>query len=127
MRSEAAPRSTERSPHLNGERLPFCSVGRTYGEVGRVVVWVLGELDVSSAPELRAVLEDLASSGRSTLLDLSATTFMDCAGMAVILRAVATSERLDWPFVVADGAPPVVTTLFDHARGRVAATATPEG
>ena len=121
MRSEDAVRLVERS----WMPPPICYVGQTVDELGRAVVSVLGELDVWSAPELREILEDLAERERATLLDLSATTFIDCAGVAVVLRAVAASERDGWSFVVADGAPPAVTALFDLARAHRAALSGP--
>lgn len=118
MRSEASVHPPKRPPAPP----PGFQIGQTTGELGRVVVWVLGELDVWSAQELRARLDDLAERKRATLLDLSATTFIDCAGLAVVLRAIILSERDGWSFALAERAP-AVTALFDFARERGTAPA----
>jgi len=101
--------------------LPVFDVGQTGNELGRVVVWVLGELDVWGAPDLCARLDDLAARRRATLLDLSATTFIDCAGVAVVLRATQASERDGWSFAIAGRTPSAVADLLDFARARQAA------
>lgn len=116
MRSEAAVRPPKRPPAPP----PAFQIGQTAGELGSVVVWVLGELDVWSARELRGRLDDLAARKRPTLLDLSATTFIDCAGLAVVLRAIILSERDGWSFALAEHAP-AVAALFDFARDQGAA------
>jgi anti-anti-sigma factor len=78
------------------------------GDDGSVVVRVLGECDLSNAPCLRAVLDRLADAGRPTVLDLSETEFMDCAGLSAVLAA----RRDDWSLVVAIDRSPAVTRLL---------------
>ena len=62
-------------------------------EDGATVLALSGELDMSNAPALR---EAIASSGAERtgrlILDLSRLTFIDSAGIAVLLEA---AERLD--------------------------------
>jgi anti-anti-sigma factor len=58
---------------------------------GAVIVRVLGDLDLCSAAELRAVLDRLAATARLTILDLSATSFIDCSGLGVVLQAALRS------------------------------------
>lgn len=52
-----------------------------------------GELDLSTAPELEAPLEEILDSGEGSLLiDLSQCEFIDSTGIALIVRAW---QRLD--------------------------------
>lgn len=56
-------------------------------------VSVVGELDASSAPRLVAALDEVergAGSGQVVLLDLSGTTFIDSAGIRVLVRSLLT-------------------------------------
>lgn len=53
------------------------------------VVAVRGEIDLSSAPELRSSLLEQAAAGRATLvLDLSGVTFIDSTGLSVLLSGM---------------------------------------
>jgi len=67
------------------------------GEV--VVIAVRGELDLFTAPELRAALRvhtDAAEQAPHVVVDLSGCTFVDASGCQVLLRAarrLATRER----------------------------------
>ncbi|WP_433528702.1 STAS domain-containing protein [Micromonospora sp. CA-263727] len=48
---------------------------------------LVGELDVSSAPQLNAVIDRLAAAGeRRLLVDLTDLTFCDSTGIAVFVR-----------------------------------------
>ena len=53
---------------------------------GHVLVRALGELDLSSAPNLTSAAEDAFADGyRLLLLDLSGVTFMDSTGISAVL------------------------------------------
>ena len=53
-----------------------------------VVVRISGEVDCSTVPAMAAALDRAGSDGTGNLLvDLSETTFMDCAGLTVLLQA----------------------------------------
>jgi stage II sporulation protein AA (anti-sigma F factor antagonist) len=58
---------------------------------GLDMVTVRGDLDCATAPRLRAALEGMDAAGRTVLIDLSATDFMDCAGVGVL---AASHRRL---------------------------------
>jgi anti-anti-sigma factor len=59
------------------------------------VVAVSGEVDIASAPRLRAELEGLFDAGAEDLrLDLSTTTFMDSSGLHVLLDMHHYAESL---------------------------------
>lgn len=51
------------------------------------VVRVLGELDIATAPELIAALEQLEGRSDRLVVDLSATTFLDSAGLQSVVRS----------------------------------------
>ena len=55
----------------------------------RVVVKVLGELDLDTAPRLRKVLVDLADEGRvHVTLDLAGMTFIDSSGLSAFVSGL---------------------------------------
>jgi anti-anti-sigma factor len=57
-------------------------------EHGVQTISVQGELDLSTAPELEAPLEQALESGKgSVLIDLSRCEFIDSTGIALIVRA----------------------------------------
>jgi anti-sigma B factor antagonist len=80
---------------------------------GSVTVRVLCDLDLCSSPELRATLERLAATTRLTVLDLSATDFMDCSGLSVVLQAARSSHARRWSFIVARERSAPVARLID--------------
>jgi len=50
------------------------------------LVVVSGELDIATAPQLRQAVTEALSEGPSTLhLDLSGVSFIDCAGLQVLI------------------------------------------
>jgi anti-sigma B factor antagonist len=49
-----------------------------------------GELDMSTAPQLREVLDASVEEGGTILVDLSELTFMDSTGINVFLRAAVS-------------------------------------
>jgi len=62
-------------------------------EHGVRTIFVRGELDLSTAPELKGPLEEtLDGDGGSVLIDLSQCEFIDSTGIALIVRAW---QRLD--------------------------------
>jgi anti-sigma B factor antagonist len=69
------------------------AVVRVFEEERSSVVHVVGELDIASSDRLESVLRTLAqrSHGR-VVVDLSRVTFMDSAGLRVLVRA---RERMD--------------------------------
>jgi len=63
-------------------------------EDGVRIVSVQGELDLSTAPELEARLDEIVSSGDASLLiDLSECEFIDSTGIAMIVRAWQQPDR----------------------------------
>jgi len=75
------------------------------------VVTVHGELDVASAPKLRAALARRPT-GQPVVISLSDVSFMDGAGIDVLVEAVERGEREGFSVAIAD-APPGVLRLLD--------------
>jgi anti-sigma B factor antagonist len=58
-----------------------------------VVLTLVGELDLATAPELERCLQEiLAEAPRRLLLDLDELTFVDSAGVTVLIRAKKEAE-----------------------------------
>jgi|SRR5689334_22367332 anti-anti-sigma factor len=54
------------------------------------VLHVQGELDLATADQLRAALEDAVSAHASVVLDLAGVTFVDVVGLRAILEVADT-------------------------------------
>ena len=54
---------------------------------GRTVVLVRGEVDIDTAPRLRAVLGTAVDGGVPVVVDLGGVTFMDSAGFGLLAAA----------------------------------------
>lgn len=63
---------------------------RTTGR-GRCRVTLSGELDVSTAPAVREVLQDAVREHRRVDTDVSGLTFCDCSGLSALLAAANTA------------------------------------
>ena len=62
----------------------------------RHVVAVAGEIDLFTAPELKAALSDALESGRNRIVvDLSETTFLDSTALGVLIGAVKRLRSRD--------------------------------
>jgi anti-sigma B factor antagonist len=77
------------------------------------VISVFGEVDVASAPALdQALAEAMGSEATSVVLDLAGVTFLDSAGIRVLLSAVTASRDGDRKLSVRrDYQPPVDRVL----------------
>ena len=73
---------------------------------GEIVVLVLhGEHDLSTAPDVRAAVDEAVSSGRDVIVDLAQTEFIDSSILGVLVRGYrsvsaepeATARSRWWP------------------------------
>ena len=81
---------------------PFaCSC--TDGGLDAAWVQVAGELDMASAPELRRMLRDSQQKARLVVLDLRELSFIDCAGLDVIVGAAKRARQSGARFVLVRG------------------------
>src|SRR4051794_38633267 len=84
-------------------------------ETDRKVVRVCpaGELDLATVPRVREKVAELASAGiPRVVLDLRGATFLDSAGIHLILEIDAAARRSGWEFAVIDGSPELAR-IFD--------------
>jgi anti-sigma B factor antagonist len=72
------------APSQAADGRPF-SVERS--QEGAAEIWaVTGEIDMATKPRLQAVLDAIPGADAPIVVDLSAVTFMDSTGLAVLLR-----------------------------------------
>src|SRR6266567_693505 len=67
------------------------------GDAGEyALVTVGGELDIATAPELRACISDLAARGHARfVLDVKELEFIDALGLSALVAAYMTAQRRD--------------------------------
>lgn len=80
---------------------------------GAVVVSVFGELDLATCPQLRAVLDRLATEKRTAVVDLAGVAFMDSTGLNLLAQATREARRDGWTFALAPELPDAVARLFE--------------
>jgi anti-sigma B factor antagonist len=91
-----------------------------YHDGNRHTLYLTGELDMASAPELEGRAEQVCSRDASELvLDLSKLEFIDSAGLNAILRVRALCQENACEFCLTPGEQPVqrlfeVTRLIDR-------------
>jgi len=51
------------------------------------VIRVAGEVDLTTAPELRAKLAELPAAGGTVVIDMSEVTFLDSTGLSVLVAS----------------------------------------
>ena len=59
-----------------------------------------GELDRSTADRLGSALDAARADGVMVLLDLSAVSFIDSAGLRVLVRSARAGDTHDWAFYI---------------------------
>jgi anti-sigma B factor antagonist len=59
-----------------------------------------GEFDRSTAERLSSALDAARADGVTVLLDLSAISFIDSAGLRVLLRSARAADAPDWALVI---------------------------
>lgn len=71
-----------------------------------------GEIDIATAPDLRADLQRAIASGSDdVVLDCHGLTFMDCAGIRVLMEALSDLEARGRDLVVTNPAPAIQRVL----------------
>src|SRR5690349_11076343 len=84
---------------MSVEERPF-DVRMEQREAGVVVV-ASGEIDLWSAPEVKAALADHGSRERAVVLDLRSVTFMDSSGLGLIVEANQRARKHGFRVAVA--------------------------
>ena len=89
---------------------PFSCTWR--GDVGVGWVRLAGELDPATSPQLKRTLRKALSNARLVILDLRTLTFMDTAGLHIIVDASVRAQQQGRRLIVVRG-PAEVDALFD--------------
>jgi len=76
-------------------------------EPSRVRVRLRGELDLATADLVADRLRRLREHGATVLLDLDELSFIDAAGLRVVLTAADSARHDGWAFTVTRGSAPV--------------------
>jgi anti-sigma B factor antagonist len=88
--------------------------GLTSDDAGedRQVVAVRGEIDLFTAPELKAALGEAIESGRTKLVvDLSETTFLDSTALGVLIGTVKRLRSRDGRLTIVNTDPNIAKTF----------------
>jgi anti-anti-sigma factor len=80
---------------------------------GAVRVRVLGELDLSTSPELGETLLRELGEGRSVVVDLSAVTFIDSTGLNTLVAALRSCDTNGGSLMLSPELPAQVTRVFE--------------
>ncbi len=86
----------------------------TAADGGWPVIALSGEHDLSTAPELRARLHDLAQAD-AIIIDLDETTFVDSSILGVLVGGLRRARESDLPFGIVLGgeAHPAIRRIFE--------------
>jgi anti-sigma B factor antagonist len=81
----------------------------------------VGELDMSTAPELESSLESASEAAREVIVDLSGLEFMDSTGLTLLTRWSLAAERDGFNLALAPGNDRIqrlfeITHLLTHFR-----------
>ncbi|MFJ9908924.1 STAS domain-containing protein [Streptomyces sp. NPDC101152] len=84
---------------------------------GRMIIPVAGEVDHTTAPQLRAaLLPALTSGARQVELDFTQVSFCDCSGLNTLLDAYHHARQTGVCFGVSGPLTPAVARLFALAE-----------
>jgi anti-anti-sigma factor len=67
---------------------------------GRAVVVIRGELDLATAPDLEAALQERLDAGQDVVVDLRELDFMDSTGLRVLVAAHTRVEGTEQRFLI---------------------------
>ena len=102
------------APHvMTAERAPAFSVDVDDAGAGRARLVASGELDVASVPVLREALERHRATRGELVVDLSDVTFIDSAGLRLLIQAHRDAARGGWSFALGRELPPQVVHLLE--------------
>jgi anti-anti-sigma factor len=79
---------------------------------GTLLVAVAGELDLATAHELQAQVDQLATEAKELVLDLRGVAFIDSTGLRALLESKAVCEWHGCGFSISHGQP-AVERLFE--------------
>jgi len=80
--------------------IPFACTA-THGGLDAAWVYLAGELDITTAPELERTLRESQRLAHLTVLDLRELAFLDCAGVHTIVNASLGARKAGRRLVIA--------------------------
>ncbi|HEX4110246.1 MAG TPA: STAS domain-containing protein [Solirubrobacteraceae bacterium] len=87
---------------------------------GRVVVAVGGEVDLYTAPKLKAALSEQIGNGLiGVIVDLGSTSFLDSSGLGVLIGALRALRERDAELVLVNRNPSIARTMSITGLDRV--------
>lgn len=115
----AGQKTPPRSPSMS----PPLDLQISY-RLGAPLVYVRGELDHQTAPQLRAVIdEETGPRPPAVILDLSGVSYMDSGGLSLLFDTLTRLKGSSWLMVVGASSPVArlmeITGLVDQAGFRV--------
>jgi anti-anti-sigma factor len=94
----------------------------------RILVAPLGELDMSTAGQVRDAIAEVRERGFDRIvLDLRGITFIDSTGVRLLIRARAASHEGSWSFSIIDGSEQVQHVLVLAGVSHLFTRASPPG
>jgi anti-sigma B factor antagonist len=91
------------------------------------LIRAIGEFDSSTAELLGSPLQAARADGLTTLVDLAGVSFIDSAGLRVLLEAAAASDRHEWPWFIVRPSPAVLRLVELSRTARRLPLVTPHG
>ena len=78
---------------------------------GQATVFLCGEIDLESSPEVRRLLLDQLSGGHSVQVDMADVSYMDSSGLASLVEAHQRAHDKSLRFALANVSDPVMKVL----------------
>ncbi len=88
-------------------RPPAFACTATHGGLDAAWVYVAGELDIATTPELERTLRESQQLAHLTVLDLRDLAFMDCAAVHTIVNASLRARKAGRRLVLVRGRPEI--------------------
>lgn len=85
----------------------------TDADEGSVHLQIAGEVDLLSAPQFAAGLQEQIQSGKNVILDFSETVFMDSSGLRALIGAIHRCEEHGTTLAVEGEVPHQLRRLFE--------------
>ena len=98
---------TDRILAIADARPPAFACTATHGGLDAAWVYVAGELDLATTPELERTLHEAQQLAHLTVLDLRELAFIDCAGVHTIVNASLRAREAGRRLVLVRGRPEI--------------------
>jgi anti-sigma B factor antagonist len=84
---------------------------RVAAKGGATTLFLSGEIDLESSPELRRALLEQLADGKSVLVDLADVRYMDSSGLASLVEAYQRAKDKSLDFALVRVSEPVLKVL----------------